>query len=251
MSESVMRQYNCKDEELPVICSFALFSFKRDQGVFETYAPRFKKPYDEQFEKLIAALTEMSAPESETQAVKTINEAIHALMNELIGSTNRLSGYIQYAKPRILINDTGFGIKALREGINKKDVEKVLSALHTVKVNIGKHKDVLTEQGLTDALSATFDSAEKAISKGKQDAYAITSKRASIVQDNMAQFNELYKQLKEILRAGKILYKNTDPVRYNEYTFIHLLRGVRQVPLSPVQLAARAKAAEKRLKKAV
>ncbi|MEI6680908.1 MAG: hypothetical protein WCL21_20025 [Mariniphaga sp.] len=250
MNDPVVRHYSCKDEELPVICGFALSSFKHDQNVFEAYSPRFKKPYDEQFDKRIADLSEMVAPLSETQEVKRINDIIHQQMSDLTEGADRLGGYLDYMKPELILSEAGFGIKGLREGISKKDVEKVLSSLHTVSTNIKKHKAALTAVGLTEDLSSKFAAAEKAISKNKQDAHAISANRTEIVQANLTQFNDLHTQLKEILKAGKILYQKNDPAKYKEYTFSHLRKGVRKVPLTAAQIAAKAKAAEKRRLKA-
>ena len=37
MTEKVKRSYNCKDEELLIICALVLLSFKRDLSVFTGY----------------------------------------------------------------------------------------------------------------------------------------------------------------------------------------------------------------------
>ena len=53
------------------------------------------------------------------------------------------------------------------------------------------------------------------------------SNRKAIVQNNLGLFNSLYEQLTELLRVGKILYKATDAVKAQEYTFTSLLKQVR------------------------
>ena len=50
----------------------------------------------------------------------------------------------------------------------------------------------------------------------------------------MGLFNELYDQLTDILTAGKILYKATDPAKSQEYTFEDLKKRVRRES-KPVQ----------------
>jgi len=41
MAQNHARNYNCKDEELPVICRFAAFSLKRDIADFTAFSPKF------------------------------------------------------------------------------------------------------------------------------------------------------------------------------------------------------------------
>ncbi len=74
---------------------------------------------------------------------------------------------------------------------------------------------------------ATFASAETTIAEYKQQQYQIVSNRKTIVQNNLSTLNDLYDQLSEILKIGKILYKDTDPVKKQEYTFSKLKKKVR------------------------
>lgn len=246
----IKRLYNCKDEELPVISGFVLFSIKRDLLDFIIAFPRFKDPFVALMEKRIADLSEMAFPQSETEEIKNINAHVHQVMSQLSDAANYMSGYIEFMKDSVVISEAGFGITALRSGIARKDPEKVLSAVHTINKNIKKYKDALTEAGLRAELSALFMDAETSIRDGKQKAYAISRRRAAMVQANLTQFNDLFLILKDIFKAGKILYKKKNPVKFKEYTFTHLRKGVRRVPLTASQLEARVKAAEKKALKA-
>jgi len=40
--------------------------------------------------------------------------------------------------------------------------------------------------------------------------------------------NDLYDQLSEILRIGKILYQQSDPAKLKDYTFTELVKQVRK-----------------------
>ncbi|BBE16212.1 hypothetical protein AQPE_0349 [Aquipluma nitroreducens] len=44
------RDYNCKDEELPVIDGFVLSSMKKDLADFTAYSPKFDAAYVSNFE---------------------------------------------------------------------------------------------------------------------------------------------------------------------------------------------------------
>ena len=72
-----------------------------------------------------------------------------------------------------------------------------------------------------------FISAAAVFAKEKNSQYAILVNRKGIVQNNLSLFNDLYKQLLEILSTGKILY-GKDPAKLQEYTFSQLKKQVRQ-----------------------
>ncbi|MEZ7867219.1 MAG: hypothetical protein QMB37_07195 [Paludibacteraceae bacterium] len=52
-------------------------------------------------------------------------------------------------------------------------------------------------------------------------------RRTSCV-DVLKTLNDLYLRMSEIYNIGKVLYKNTDPAKYADYTFTALLRQAQQ-----------------------
>ena len=223
------RDYNCKDEELPVICKYAVFSFKRDLADFTAYSPKFTPEYVTALEARIASVSDIIMPRSETLDRKNITKRLYATMSGLVDPINRVSGYLSMLEDGLTISPADFGLTQLRKDLNTRDAEGAISSLRTVRTNLTKYADVLTEQGLTPELSNRFADAAVAIDADNQAQYEILTNRATIVQNNLGLFNELYAQLTEILNVGKILYKATDAVKTKEYTFTNLLKQVRIV----------------------
>jgi len=228
MAQNHARNYNCKDEELPVICRFAAFSLKRDIADFTAFSPKFTAAYAAGFESKIAAVSEVVEPKSETLELKTITGRLYGTLDGLIDPINRLSGYIALAKKNLTISSADFGITQLRKGINTRDAEGALKSLHTVNANIAKFNDILSAQGLTEGLSNAFVAASASIAADKQMQYEIVSNRKTIVQNNIALFNTLFDQLSEICTVGKVLYKTTNALKLQEYTFNELKKRVRR-----------------------
>jgi hypothetical protein len=83
------RNYNCKNEELPVICKFAAFSLKRDLPDFQSYSPRFNEEYVGIFESRINEAGEIVEPKSETLQIKIITDKLYNFIN---GLKNPLTG---------------------------------------------------------------------------------------------------------------------------------------------------------------
>ncbi len=232
MTSTLARDYNCKDEELPVICKFSVFNLKRDLAEFTAFSPRFNVSYVSAYEARINAVSELVEPKSETVVLKAITDRIHHTMDGLIAPINRLSGYIELAEESIHISPADFGLVDLRKGITTKDAEHVLKTLHTVNLNIAKYKDSLVLQGMRDWLIEKFQSAAVSVADDKQKQYEITSNRKNLVQNNVSSFNDLYKQFNEILKVGKILYKGSDAAKLKDYTFSELKKGVRKTAKS-------------------
>ena len=224
-----LRDYNCKDEELPVICTYAVFSFKRDLADFTAFSPKFNPDYVAAFEAKIASASEIIMPRSETLDRKNITTRLYTTMEGLVDPINRVSGYLKLAQAVLSVSPADFGLTQLRKGISTKNAEGVISSLRTVSNNLKRHEAILTEQGLTPELSNRFTEASVSIANDNQKQYEILSNRKNIVQNNLGLFNEIYGQLTEVLGVGKILYKATDAVKTQEYTFSSLLKQVRNV----------------------
>jgi len=215
------RNYNCKDEELPVICKFTLASLKRDSADFLAYSPKFNQEYITGFESKITSAINIVEPQSETTERKLINGRIHTTMNSLTDPINRVIGYITLA-PEIKLSATDFGLSALRSAIVSTNPENVLTSLPKVNLNITKYKDALKAQGMSDDLIAQFTNAATSIDIDYQKQHTIVSNRRGIVQNNITTLNILNDQLVEILNVGKIIYKSNDPAKVQDYTFAHL-----------------------------
>jgi len=220
MTSSQKRAYNCKDEELPVICNFAAFSLQRDLVDFTAFSPKFNPEYVNGFETAIASVNDVVMPNSETLELKNITARMYDTMDGLIDPINRVSGYLKMAQPGLNISSTDFGLSELRKNCNTKNAEGVVSNIRTVSANLTKYATELGEQGLTPELAGSFTAAATSIEADNEQQYEIVSNRKTIVQSNLNLFNSLYEQLTEILRVGKILYKAKDAVKHRNTIFL-------------------------------
>ena len=229
MSTNSPRNFNCKDEELPVVCGFVAFSLKRDLPDFSAYSPQLNEAYLAGYETKIETVQELVQPKSETTEIKLITERIYTTLDGLIPPINYVSGYLDLAENTVPISVTDFGLTGLRKSAKTRDVENVLKLLRTVTGNIDKYKVELTAKGLTEAVISKFTDAKTSLADDKQKKYELVSNRTAIVQNNLGLLNELYDQLAEICKIGKILYKQTDAAKLKDYTFSHLMKQVRRV----------------------
>lgn len=226
MATKVVRLYGCRDEELPTICDLAAFSLTRDLVDFTNYSPKFKNGYLKSFMTSIANAKDVIEPKSETLERTASTTRLHSALASLIDPIKRLGGYLNLAHEKLNISSANFGLNDLRDSIIALDQEGASKNLHIVNSNIRKCKVVLMEQGLTETMIELFISAAAIFAEEKNSQYAILTNRKGIVQNNLTLFNDLYKQLLEILSTGKILY-GKDHAKLQEYTFSQLKKQVR------------------------
>lgn len=229
MNTVLPRYYGCKDEELSVICGFACMSLKRDLSDFTDFSPKYTVSYVSEFDAKILAVTDVLEPKLETIELKTITAHLYATLDGLMNPINRIIGYIELAQPGINISVTDFGLTQMRKAIHSRDAESANQQLRTITTNISKYQDKLMAQGFTEQLAATFTSAATSIAADNKRQYEIITNRRAIVQNNLGLLNALYTQLNEILMVGKILYKNSDPAKFMDYSFNELKKNVRRV----------------------
>ena len=222
------RSFDCKNEELPVVCRFGAISLERDLKDFTTYSSTFDGPYLAAFKTRIEIVQELIQPNSETVALKVITDRIYQTLDGLISPINYLEGYLKLAGRQVLVSSADFGLVQLRRRARARDLEGVLKQLHTVGENIKKYKKELMAKGLTEPLIARFTEAVQLLTDDKDKSYSLVSNRAAIVQSNMGLLNDLKNQLTEICGIGKILYKQTDQAKLKDYTFTQMMKQVRR-----------------------
>jgi hypothetical protein len=227
MNTNQTRNYNCKNEELPVISGYVAFTLRRDLGDFLSYSPKFNEDYVTGFETKIATAIELVNPKMDTAESKVITARMYATADGLIDALNRLEGYAKLAKAQIPVSATDFGISPLRRKINRKDMEGVLQNLHLVTANVQKYRKALETEGMSDELPARLEEAVVSIAEDNRLQYEILTRRIELVKNNINMLNDLYTQLTEVCEIGKILYKQSAPEKVKEYTFTYLLKKVR------------------------
>jgi hypothetical protein len=224
------RLYSCKNEELLPISKFTLFSIKRDIADFTAFSNQFNEQYIAETEALITQVENVLEPQSETLAIKIINQSIEKSFVELQNLLLITDGYLKLSKKELGITPSAFGISGLRKKLYKGDTEGVLNGIKVFLSNLQNHVVLLEQKGMPATTLKTMQELHNTIAESKQKQYEIKTNRAALVQNNLQIFNDLYLRLSEIYTIGKVLYKNANPTKYNDYTFAKLLKKVRNVP---------------------
>ena len=229
MSTLYIRNYKCKDEELPIICRYAKSFLLRDLLDFESFSPLFNQGYVDEFDRKIVIVSELVSPKIEIDESKKITKRLYQTMDNLLDPIDKVRTYLNLAKDTIDLSAKDFGLTQLARKIRAKDAEGVRQNLLVVDSFLKKYREPLVIVGLKDAIIEQFEASIPLITEDNQLQFDIVSKRKIIVQNNRKLLNDLYEQLIVILKTGRSLYKNTDPAKSKEYTFNSLLKSVRVV----------------------
>ncbi|MDR2562869.1 MAG: hypothetical protein LBC98_02880 [Prevotellaceae bacterium] len=228
-SDYAARLFNCRIEELLMICRFGLLIARRDLTDFSTFSPVFNEAYFNGFETKIIAADELVSPKTETEEMKKITKALYADTDGLIEPINMMRGYLQLARDQIGVSDKDFGLSMLSKKVHSRDIEGVRQNLVLVNKNVQIYKPSLLAVGLSEETVAYLSNAVNSITENNQRQFEIISQRKQTVSENIGKLNELYSDLMKFLGIGRVIYKNKDHVKAKEYTFENLKKSVRTI----------------------
>lgn len=226
------RLFSCKYEELLPVSKFTLFSLKRDIAEFTAFSNMFSDEYVTQTEAMINTVENLLEPKAETLMLSMIAQTMEQQATELGDQLNFIDGYLKLLKTMPGMTAKAFGISDLRISIRKRDYEGVLKGLKILLSNVQNHLSALQGKGMPATMPQTLQGLHDDIAQNRLKQFEIKSNRAGIVQNNLKTLNELYMRMTEIYSIGKVLYKNTDPAKYADYTFTKLLKKVRNAKAS-------------------
>ena len=232
------RLFSCKNEELLPVSKFTLYSLKRDLAEFTVFSTLFGEQYVTETEAMINSVENLLEPQAETLALGMITQTMEQQLVNLKQLLSHTEGYLKLMKNVPGITPATFGVSALRKSMYKNDYEGVLKGLKVLNSNIQNLQAALQSKGMPATMPQTLQSIHDNLALNKEKQFEIKSNRAAIVQKNIQELNNLFLRISEIYKIGKVLYKNTDPAKYMDYTFKSLLKKGRNVSTKPQQALA-------------
>lgn len=224
---ALKKKFSCRIEELPVLGGFVGNSFETNMGDFIEYSPDFKEPYFTVYKAKLKAVEEIVFPKKVIKEMKVVTSRLYQSMENLRDSLNKLQGYVERADG-LSVTAKDFGIKAVRDGIAKKDVEKFLGGLAFLIQNIDDNFDKLAAKGFRQNAKEVFVNTKNNVKDDNELQNTKTNEVAVLVQNNISKLVELWDLMTDILKIGKILYKNTDTAKTKEFTMAVLKDRIRQ-----------------------
>jgi hypothetical protein len=215
-----------KIEELPVVGDFLLSSYGRDLSDFVAYSPIFNPEFRTGIELKITHCRSAVRSASLSKELKKITTTLTATYSGLRPLLNRLEGYINLSENELDIAPKDFGMKALRTAISKGDVEGITARMQMLLGVMKRNSTSLETKGLSEEMLVDFEKRIEEMNALNRRQNEIMSSRNLLTEDNIRQFNDLWKELQHIIKTGQALYKGIDPVKVKDYTLTHLRKQI-------------------------
>lgn len=177
----------------------------------------------------IDVVEDLVAPKKLTGEMKKTTARIRVHFANARNLLNRLEIYINKAKKEnlpITIAPADFGIKAIRDQIQLRNDEGVVKGLRDLQKCLNENLAVLTLKGYSTTVQAELDTLFKNLS---DDSIAQTKQkkdREKLVQDNMAELNDLWDIIGDVLKSGKTIFQEKGKLKVKDYTFSSVIKDV-------------------------
>jgi hypothetical protein len=218
---------NINIEDLPVTADFLTVSLRRDLPAFSAYSHKFDEAYLNALEEKTLVVKSVIAGKIFTKELAKVTINLKDALGELRPALNKIEGYVKMAGKGLTTTVAGFGISAVRQPLNRGNVEGVAKALGDLLHSIENNRNVLLEQGLNDETVDALRNAREEIERLNKLQNKIISQRAIAVEENAAVFANLRETISEILTAGRSLYKGVDAARLKDYTLTELKKRMK------------------------
>jgi len=222
-----------KIEEIPTVGMITKDAFHNDKTDFTNFSPDYADPFEEDFVAKLTAVDNVVTTRFHIGQIKQMTDTLKAEIKLFYPMLDYLGKYAKKAKANLLCPLGSFGIKEMRKGIHDVDIEALLGAAETLKLNVEANMTALAAKGYKDEDYTNFkDLRDKVFGDNKQQEEWKYDKEQA-VEENMILFLEVESIIKDIQETGRILYKRTSPAKAKEYTMTNVLSKIRHTGGEP------------------
>ncbi len=223
------RQFTCRLEELSPIAKLAHARYLEFRDDFTDASTDFGAAFETSFAQKLAAFEGLLPARQRiltaAEQTRRLNAAAKALRHPL----NRLDIHIGAAgKARTLtVAPQAMGLGPVREAINNRNLEGLDRTLGELIGLVEVNAAALADRGMKPQALLDLRQAHKALggSNTTQDAERLG--RPELTATNIEAGNALWAEVAEILRVGRLLYKETNKKRAATFTLARLLKLMR------------------------
>ncbi|MDR2652216.1 MAG: hypothetical protein LBC68_07880 [Prevotellaceae bacterium] len=216
------KKFTCKIEEVPVIGEFIVNNAERDISDFNNYSPVFTIGYLAPIRAKIEVCKELIVLTAVTKVLKTVTQQLYDKSNSLKSKLKILEGYLKLGVNDLDISLKDIDIKGIKANITKRNIEGLLLNMKTTLNAVKRNLPVLEAQGLKQELIDEIETQLQEINSLNEKQNELTSKRNRMTDTNIEKFNELWRSLQPIIATAKVIYRDVDETKLNDYTIIQL-----------------------------
>lgn len=223
------RQFECRLEEVGPVARLARAQYLKYRDDFTEastdFGDTFETNFDKKllkFEQLVPSRQRIMTAAEQTRRLNTAAKALRHPLNVFdiqIGAAGRAK--------TLTVATTDMGLGAVRAAISNRNIEGLDRALGGLIGMIEVNQQALTDKGMkAQALQGLRDARrDLGVSNTTQDSDRLES--VELTAENVQAANDLWEDVAEILRVGRLLYKETNKKRAQSFTLARLLKLMR------------------------
>lgn len=220
------KKFNCKTEEVPVIAGFVIDELSVDIADFLELSAEYTEEKIEMIStKRTFCLNLGKANVSKKQAQKVTKE-LEAEKKGLRPVLNKLETYVKKSADALDIAPANFGIKVVRDAINRGNDEGVIGGLKALLGNVNRNLPALQAKGMKAELVDWLTDSCGKIDHLNNEQNRLTNLYSSTADANLKHYNELWDMIKAVCADARAIYKGIDEVKLKKYTISTLRKRV-------------------------
>ncbi len=223
------REFTCRLEEVGPVASLSLALYKKYRDDFTDVSPDFDDAFELgfgqkqlKFEQLVPSRQRLMTAAEETRRLNAAAKALRQPLNVLdiqIGKAAKLK--------TLTVAAADMGLRPVRAAISNRNIEGLDQALGELIGLVETNQKALTDRGMKAQALADLRTARQGLglSNTTQDLNRLGS--VELTAENIRAANALWEDVAEILRTGRLLYKETNKKRAQSFTLARLLKLMR------------------------
>jgi hypothetical protein len=222
----MMKKFQCKIEDVPVLADFLVSSVKKDISDFSGFSSKFTPDYLITIESKINACKELRSSSTIIKELKAVTKQLTNKSKGLRIKLNTLEGYLKLGKDSLDIAVEDVGLKSVRNNISRSNIEGLISNMQTLLVVVKRNSAVLEAIGFKPSIISDIETQISEISVLNTKQNDLISDRNRMTKQNIKLFNDLWESLLPIVETAKALYRGVDEVKLKDYTIAQLIKRI-------------------------
>ncbi len=214
-------------EDKPTIASFMLSLLEADLTSFQAKFTRYNDPFVPNYKALIIACKAIVATRFYIVQIKTLTGLMLNTAFSIRGDLDDIELMAINAGEHLNMNWKEMGFKEVRSSLSKENMEGLQTAWTVLKANITANEAALTDEGLTPAQLAGLVSKFEQVDIMNVKQFKMMEDKVTAVAQNHEKFDEMWNLTSNIARAGKTVFRFTNPTRAKAYNLSKMLKDVR------------------------
>jgi len=224
-----------RTEDKTTISRFLIDNFEIDQADFVGKFTKYKDPFLKNTKDLITTCEAIVASSFYVTQLKTLTRLVDVTAISIRGDLNDIELMAINAGSKLNMNWKDMGFREARKCISNTNLEGLQERMKILNENIKSNLVALTDEGDAATIWTSMKGKVAQVKTMNEEQNKMIAAKAKTIKENNDKFEEMWDVTLNLMRAGKVIYKTTNPTRVKEYTLTTLTKRVRHDGSSKVE----------------